>query len=241
MATPRRVLQAVLFTLTAIVGVIAATLIALQTPWARDSLRQLAERRAETALNADVAIGELTGTLLFGVTVNGLTIERDGTRVVAIEQVTADYDVFDFIQGQWELSRLVLVHPILRPGAFKLGGNRTRGSVSRPRFSIGEVIVRDGRVMIGDEPEEVSGFRVPDLIRDLDAGVSLRIGPEGAMLAIDRLSFVGQAPAVTLRQLSGTITMGEDDLVLDDIKVQLAESSFEFGGTIENFRSLGGA
>jgi hypothetical protein len=57
---------------------------------------------------------------------------------------------------------------------------------------------------------------------------------------VDRLSFVGEAPAVVLKQLSGSVSIAGGDLVLEDIRVQLAESSFAFGGTIENFRRLGG-
>jgi uncharacterized protein involved in outer membrane biogenesis len=235
----RLAIRIVLFVATGVVAVAAAAVILLQTPWARDYLRHLAERRASQALGADVTIGELGGSLLFGATVDDLTIVRRGRPLLAVDRVRVDYDPSDLLRGRFDFQRIALERPVVQARALGaiggLGGDRSGGGRT---VRIGEVVVKDGRVVIGSDPAEAGGFRVPDVIRDLDADLSVRTGGGSTRIGIDRLSFKGEAPAVTLRNLSGTVTVAHGDLRLDDIQVQLAESSFAFGGTIENIGSL---
>ena len=242
MSPRRRAVQVLLILATALVALVAVALILLQSPWGREYVRDLAERRAEAALDADVTIGRLGGSLLFGATIDDFAIARNGERLVVIDRVSVDYDVFDLMAGRLDLQQVELVQPVIQADAIRMFtrlGGRGDGQGSQRTFSIGEIVIRNARMIIGEQPAEVGGFRVPDVIRDLDASVALRIGPDGTRVAVDRLSFTGEAPELTLQSMTGTIVIHDGDLALEDISVQLGESSFEFGGTIENFGKLG--
>lgn len=237
-----RVLVGVVLTVLAVSLVL---LLVLRTSWGRDYVRSIAEARASAAIGADVSLGRLSGSLLFDAVVDDVRIERDGRRLASVNSVRASYDPWDLLRGRIEIASVILDGPNIRAAALAgLGGAGQDpaggpGRRSLRRVLIEELQVRSGRVTVGSQPAEVGGFRVPDVIRALDARLRLDIGAEGTTVEVDRLSFVGEAPSITLRNLSGTVVIARGDLVLRDISVQLAESSFEFGGTIANFRRLG--
>jgi uncharacterized protein involved in outer membrane biogenesis len=240
MSAARRIVVAVLFVATLPIALLAGALIFLTTQRAHAYVAAEAERRAEAALDADVSIGRLRGTLLFGATLEDVSVASGGEPVVTIDRVVADYSAFDFLAGRFDLRRIELERPVLHRDAFGLMGSLGDGGGGRQRrFAIDRVLVSNGRVTIGPAPSEVGGLRVPDVIRDLDAEVSLQAGPGETTIAVQHLSFTGTAPRVELQRLTGTVVIADGDLQLDDMKVKLAESSFEFGGTIENFRQLG--
>jgi autotransporter translocation and assembly factor TamB len=220
---------------------VTAALLALQTPWAHDYLRGLAERRASAVLNAEVGIGSLGGPLLTGASVRELTIRRANQPIVSIAGVTVDYDPFELIGGTFHLPKIVVDRPVVQAtniaSLFPKRDQSRQGSGTA--FTIDELVIKDGRVVIGATPEQVAGFRVPDVIRDLQAQLRLHSGSDETSVDVKQLSFVGASPAITLKQLSGSVSIDQGDLILKDISVQLAESSFEFGGTIRDFRSLG--
>jgi hypothetical protein len=174
--------------------------------------------------------------------VDRLVIERDGQPIVAADRISVDYDPLQLIGGDFTFDRIAVEQPVIhatRLGSLLPQRGEPRASGGR-RLRFDEIVVNDGRVVIGSAPKEVDGFRVPDVLRALQARLSLEVDPGRTAVVIERVSFVGEAPAVTLKQLTGTVRIVRDDLVLEEIDVQLAESSFQFGGTIENFRTLGG-
>jgi hypothetical protein len=237
-----RIVRVLLIVVIAIVAVVGLALLALRTPWAREHLRTMAEQRAESFLKADVHIGALRGSLLSGAIIDHLVIERDGQPIVTADSIAVDYDPFQLIEGDLTFQRIAVEEPVIH--ATRVGSLLPQRSEPRtsggPSLRFDEIVVTDGRVVIGSAPTEVDGVRVPDVLRALQARLSLEVDPGRTAVVIERLSFVGEAPAVTLKQLTGTVRIVQDDLVLEEIDVQLAESSFQFGGTIENFRTLGG-
>jgi autotransporter translocation and assembly factor TamB len=224
-----------------VIALVTVALLALQTPWAHDYLRGLAERRASAVLGADVHIGSLGGSLLSGASIHDLTIQRGKQPIVSIGGVTVDYDVFELIGGTLHFPRIVVERPVVQAtniaSLFPKRDRPRQGSGTA--FTIDELVINDGRVVIGAQPEQVAGFRVPDVIRELQARLALHSGSNETSVTVKQLSFVGASPAITLKQLSGSVSIEQGDLILKDINVQLAESSFEFGGTIRDFRSLG--
>jgi hypothetical protein len=66
---------------------------------------------------------------------------------------------------------------------------------------------------------------------DLQARLRLHSGSDETSVDVEKLSCVGVSPAVTLKQLSGSVSIEDGNLILRDITVQRGESSFVFGVT----------
>lgn len=216
---------------------------ALQTPWGRDYVRRLAERQASSALGADVSIAGLRGSLIWGASLDGLAVTQAGQEVMSAEQVSARYDAFDFLRGAFVLDEIVIDRPVVRTSALgRLGREEPQDAqASRFALSIGRIEVHDGTVHVGEDLQEVGGVEMPDVLRDVQAELSLEIAADRTHVAVRHLSFAGKAPDLTLERLSGVVLLDGPDLVLENIAIQLAESSMTVSGTIDNFRNLGGS
>jgi len=243
MASRRRLLYLVAFLAGSLVVLVLAAWLALQTSWGMNYVRRIAERQASSALGAQVAIGALRGSLFYGATIDRLAITDDGEELASAALVSARYDLFDLVRGTFALDEIVVDGPVIHAKALDLLG-REEPEDPQPTdraFSIERIVIKNGQVVFGPEPSEAGGFEIPDVLRDVQADLSVQIEPEATRVAVDHLSFVGEAPDVSLRSLSGVVAIEGNDLVLEDIFVQLAESSMKLNGTIANFRNLGGA
>lgn len=227
-----------------VIGVVliaAGALLFLQTEWGRNRIRIIAERQASRALGAQVTMSRLQGSFIYGTTIDELSVTDEGQDIITVGQASANYDIFDLLLGTFALDEIVLDRPVIHAQAIGLLGREAdEPATAYPVLSIGTLIIRDGQVIVGDEPADVGGFQVPDVIRDLNAEFSVDMQPQLTEVTIKRLSFVGEAPAITLQQLSGTVKVDTGDLVLENLAVQLAQSSMELNGTIANFRNLRG-
>jgi hypothetical protein len=238
----RRLIVRVVVAAAIVVAVlVVAVVVVLWTSWGRSYLRDLAEQQAESRLAADVRIGCLDGSLLYGATLHDLVLARGGQPIVSIDRVEVEYSVFDLFGGPIKFPLVSLDHPVVRIN--RIGGllperePRNGGGAS---FAIERLVVNQGEVVIGGEPEQIDGFRVPDVIRRLQADLKLAVAPNRTVVDLKRLAFVGASPAVTVQEVSGTVRIADGDLALEDMSVRLAESFFKFSATIENFRALGG-
>ncbi|MGE0703543.1 MAG: hypothetical protein AB7F99_00960 [Vicinamibacterales bacterium] len=224
-----------------VVLIAAGALLVLQTEWGRNRIRIIAERQASQALGAQVTMSRLQGSFIYGATADELSITDEGQDIITVGQAAATYDLFDLIRGTFALDEIILDRPVIHAQSLALLGREAdEPATANPVLSIGTIVIRDGQVLVGSEPADVGGFEVPDVIRDLNAVLSVDMQPQTMTVAIDRLSFVGEAPSVTLKQLSGTVMVDAGDLVLENINVQLAQSSMDLNGTISNFRNLRG-
>jgi hypothetical protein len=241
--TRRGRLSVIVVVLVAVpVTLVLAGWLALQTSWARERLASLAARRASDALGADVTIGRLGGPLLSGSSLHEVTITAAGQPVVSVERIDVRYDLLPLLRGELALDRLRLVRPIVRASgvAALASTERPSGQGGRPALAIAEVVIVDGTVHVGPSPDQVGGVRVPDTLRAIDAIFALRTGHDGSRVDVEWLSMTGEAPSVRLERLSGSVRLGGDDLVLEDIHVRLAESTLDFHGTIRDVGNLGG-
>jgi autotransporter translocation and assembly factor TamB len=239
MALRRTLWRILLGLVVAVVLLVLIIVVVVEAPWGRGYLRHIAERRASALLNADVTIGDLSGNLFSGATLSELGIERDGQRIVAVDRVRVEYSPVELLRGPLAFRRIALDRLRVRAGAVGALVPPNTGDGGRRSFSVRTLTLRDAEVWIGPEPAQVDGFRVPDVIRRLQAELSLQMNPSVTSIALKRLSFVGESPPVTVENISGTVRIAGGDLVLEDMQARLAESSLEFSATIENFRRLG--
>ncbi|HEY5564184.1 MAG TPA: hypothetical protein VIL33_01250, partial [Rhodothermia bacterium] len=98
-------------TLTLIVGVAIGT---LQTDWAADKIRGIAENQVSAALHdGRLTIGSLDGNLLYNFAAKDVRLYSRDSLVVSIDSVRAEYNLFAFLIGSFRVYDLDLIRPAL--------------------------------------------------------------------------------------------------------------------------------
>ena len=97
---------------------IVAAIGLIETGWAKNRIRDLIVRQANQYLTATLTIGRLEGSLLRGLQLGEITLDRDGRTLIRIDEVALSYSIRElFQQGV-----------IIRP----MGGKRLRVTIGLP-------------------------------------------------------------------------------------------------------------
>ncbi len=240
----RRLLQVVALVGTLLVGLIAFALIVSQTPWFKDWLRRYIVRESKQYLNGQLAIGRLGGNLLFGVDLADVTVDVSGERIVAVKSIGLDYSVFQIVSTGIVLDEIKLDRPVLRVERDHDGWNlarlvkRERKEANRegPKRSVSLPVIEisDGIVSIQDRAPSGS-VSLPEYIEDLDVKAGFGYEPVHYSVTLDHLSFRGSSPELALKQLTGKIAVRDDNLYVEDLAVNMAETSVTIDGVVEQY------
>lgn len=253
----RRTAQVVALVGTLIVGILAVALIVSQTPWFKDWLRRYVMRESSQYLNGQLTIGGLGGNLFFGVDLSDVAIDVAGERIVAVKNLQVDYSVIDFISRGLVVDDIRITEPrlVLRRGSDgqwnlaslvkKQQQEAEREGPERP-VSIGSIGIASGLLTIDDAPHadgtvgtsgrtEPATVNLPTAIRNLDAKLSFRYEPVRFTVGIDHISFRSLSPALDVNRVQGTVSVRDDDLFIDKLKVHTAESTLNVDGSVESY------
>src|SRR5262249_15172365 len=109
----RQSLQIFAFLCTLAVGVASMAVIVTQTTWFKEWLRGFIARQAEDYVNGRLSIGPLEGNLFSGLEMEDVNVSKAGKPVVALKDVTLEYNLLSFIGDRVVLDRLQFDRPTL--------------------------------------------------------------------------------------------------------------------------------
>ena len=240
----RRLLQVVAVAGTLFVGIVAVALIVSQTPWFKDWLRRYIVRESKQYLNGELSIGTLGGNLFFGVQLGDVAVDVSGERVIAVKALELDYNALQLISRGIVLDQIKLDQPQLKIERDAQGWNLARlvrkqekeadregpgRSVSMPLIQI-----TDANVSIRDAVG-TSGFKLPRQVQDVDIKAGFEYEPVHYSIDLEHLSFSGTAPEFALGQANGKIAVRDDNIYLDGLAINTAETAVRFDGVIEQY------
>ncbi len=244
MLTIRRALQIVALVGTLMVGIVALSLIVSQTPWFRDWLRRSIVRESKQYLNGELTIGGLTGNLLFGVGLTDVAVDVSGQRVIAVKALQVDYSVFQILSSGIVIDDLKLTAPVIHVERDANGWNlgrlvkkraeeADRKGPGRP-ITLPAIELTDGTVTIDDKVGSAA-YRLPSRIDALHVKGSFRYEPVHYSVTLDDVRFRGTSPDLTLQQLAGSLSVRDDNLYLEQLRLRTTESTATVGGVIQGY------
>jgi autotransporter translocation and assembly factor TamB len=242
----RRLLRVVAFAGTLLVGIVALALIVSQTPWFRDWLRRYIVRESKQYVNGELAIGHLGGNLLFGVDLTDVTVDVSGERIIAVKALELDYSVFQLVSAGIVLDGIKIDQPVVRLERDANGWNlarlvkRERKEADRegPRRPVSlPVIEITGASLSIDDRTPPGTFRLPSRIEGLDMKAGFEYAPVHYTVTMDKVSFRGKSPELTVQQLTGKVAVRDDNLYLDGIALKTSETAAKVDGVIERYLS----
>ena len=123
----------------------------------------------------------------------------------------------------WNVGRLVKAR---QREADREGPNR---SISLP-----SIAVVDGAIAIEDDSSPRS-YRLPARIDDLDIQAAFAYEPVHFTIDLKQVSFRGTGPDLAVQQLTGGLSVRDDNLYLDRMVVKTGESALSIAGVIESY------
>src|SRR4051812_28050065 len=240
----RRTLQVLALVGTLIVGVIALALIASQTPWFKDWLRRFVVRQAGTYVNGTVSIGSLGGNLFYGVELGDLAIDVNGEHVITLKQVELKYSLAQLVSHGLTVRQIVLHQPYVLLRHDRNGWNvanlvkrqqqeADRQGPGKP-VSLPDIEIVDGRLAVDDRAPSPS-YTLPSSIDGLNAKAGFEYAPVHYSVTLDQFSFNGHAPDLTVKSLTGRAGTRDDDLNVEKLFLQTAQSSVTIDGAVQRY------
>jgi hypothetical protein len=221
MAVGRWVRRALLgFVVLAVIAVLAAWGVS-RSSWGREELRQFVESQAASVLNGTLTIERVSGSIINGITLNGVRFTHDAREVFAAKSVTVGYSVWGLVRGLRTLGAIRVVDPVIRLTESHNNWDAAQWVRSRPKtttvaktsaFLLPSIEIVNGRLLT---TARESTWRIPAELRELNGDVTVRIGG-GTRIEINRLAFVAVPEATgafRAQKTSGAITFAEDTLI----------------------------
>jgi translocation and assembly module TamB len=217
-------------------------LVVVETGWAKNRIRGLLIRQANQYLTATLNIGRLEGSLLRGLQLGDITLDRNGRTLVKIDEVALSYSIRELFQQGVIIRRVRLTRPQvvgmkMADGRWDLGALVKRESREEERtgpnrpIDIQSIEVIDGHISLGS-PLTFGAARVPTDFQSLNALFSFSYVPVRWTLTFDRVSWVGHAPDLSVNPLSGAFGRGPGGWFFEALSVTTARSAFILDGRV---------
>src|SRR3954468_16477603 len=242
----RRTLQIVALVGTLLIGIIALALIVSQTPWFRDWLRKFVVREAGQYVNGTVSIGSLGGNLFYGVQLGDVAIDVNGEHVVTLKSVEVKYSLGELVSKGVTVREIRLEQPFVLLRHDRSGWNvaslvkrqqqeADRQGPGKP-LSLPDIEIADGRAVIDDRAPSTA-YRLPSRINGLNVKAGFEYAPVHYSVTLDRFAFSGKAPDLTVQNLTGRAGTRDDDLNVEKLFLQTAQSSVTIDGVVRKYLS----
>ncbi len=242
----RRTLQVVALVGTLLIGILALALIVSQTPWFKDWLRKFVVRQAAQYLNGTLSIGTLGGNLFTGVQLGDIAVDVNGEHVLTLKNVEVKYSIGELIAQGVTVQSIRLEQPFILARHDKNGWNlaslvkRQTQEADRqgPRksLSLPDIEIVGGRAVVEDSAPSPS-YRIPSRIDALNVKAGFEYAPVHYSLTLESLGFTGTAPDLTVRNLAGRVGTRDDDLNVEKLFLQTAQSSVTIDGVVRKYLS----
>jgi hypothetical protein len=205
MSLTRRLAHIVFWIATALVIVVVAVAITIETPWFKDWLRRFAVERAAQYLNGELHIQRLGGSLLRGVEIDGLALTQGDVTLIKAERVTVRYSPIRMWREGLSFDTIEVRQPDVHVVQDAHGWNvanlvkpRRTPSSKPATFRIEQITVVDADVTVS--PLKAERRHLSDV--DLEGELQQKAG--AFTMTIERLTGRDDGTGYTVSRLSGT-------------------------------------
>ena len=109
----RRLSRWTLAVIAGLVLLVATSAVVVESAWFKDRLRRIAVSRASDALNGQLTIERLDGSLLRGIDLKHVVFQQATGPVVSVETISVRYDWRLLIKRHFVFDDLVLERPVI--------------------------------------------------------------------------------------------------------------------------------
>jgi autotransporter translocation and assembly factor TamB len=217
-----------------LVLIVLATAIAVRSDWARGEVRHLIERQAASFLDGTLTVGRVTGSLLGGVTLEHVALQRQGETVFAASRIDVQYNLWSLWRGGREIRAIRLVDMVVRLdeahghwSASDWVKPRPKGGGPSSPFVLSAIEIVNGRLLANARE---STWRLPPELTQINGEIQLRIGGP-TEITLTRLSFATPDGTFRARSATGVITLPSNETRLTNLRID-ADGVLTVNGSI---------
>lgn len=216
---------AILASVAAIVVVVA--LFVVETPWAEERARRLIVSRATAALDAELVIDRLSGSLYGDTYLHGVTILRAGTPVIRAESIRVRYSPWALWRSGLIFNEVELIRPVVLLVEEPDGWNLARLLRARaPDAPPAEVAFGIRTLRLTDGSVEIRALNAdPRRLADVALDTSLDYRDARLGLGVRRASLRDSDTGVTIRTMRAQLAFENQRLDVTDLSLTTAGSS----------------
>jgi autotransporter translocation and assembly factor TamB len=240
----RRTLRVVALVCTLLIGIVALALIVSQTPWFKDWLRRFVIRESKQYVNGNLSIGSLGGDLFYGVQLGDVAIDVNGEHIVTLKRLEIKYSIAELVSSGMTVRQIRVEQPFILLRHDANGWNvanlvkrqeqeADRQGPGKP-LSMPDLEIVDGRAVIEDKAPS-DAYTLPSRIDALNVKAGFEYAPVHYSLTLDKLQFAGKAPDLTVTELAGRIGTRDDNLNVEKLSLQTAQSSVTIDGVVQHY------
>ena len=237
----RRITRLLLWTAGAILALVLLTAAVTETTFFKQWLRGLIVRQANQHLNGTLSIGQLRGSLFSGIELDQVALQMDNQPLVSIDAVKVAYNIRALVSGGTTVESVSLVHPVVavrRDGdGWQFGRLVKKDAQEADRrgpnraIAIRHITITDGSFVV-DKPQGKQAVNLPRTFDKFNAALSFSYAPVHYTIAIVHMSFEGADPQLTLNEVSGAVTVKDDNINLANLTVRTSETAAWADGAI---------
>jgi autotransporter translocation and assembly factor TamB len=240
----RRTLRVIALVATIVVAIIVLALVTSQTPWFKNWLRKFIVREANQYVNGTLSIGSLGGDLFYGIQLGDVSIEVNGERVVALKRLEVKYSIAELVSSGITVRQIRLEQPFILLRRDESGWNvaslvkreqqeANRQGPGKP-MTMPDIEIVDGHVQIDDRAPS-GAYTLPKQIAALNAKAAYAYEPVHYSVTLSQFSFAAADPTLTVKNLTGRLGTRNDDLNVEKLTLQTADSTATVDGIVAHY------
>jgi len=231
-----------------------------QTQLFRDHLRSYALTQLDSLLVADVYLGDISGNLVTGFSVNGISLSTNGDTLLAAEGLGIRYNLFEIPSKAISVHSLILEHPLVRL-VRRRSGVWNFEEILRPKppdsahtapfnwaVMVSRLELRDARIKIVDSTDSGTAAALPAGCLDYSnlslSGVNLaqsfRMQNREFRAGITRCAFVVDGTPLRVRHFSGEFLLDTTLALVDDMRIVTGRSHLTLSTSMRGIDLLDG-
>jgi hypothetical protein len=234
-----------------------------QTQFFRDRLRALALSELGSRLQAEVQLGNLTGNLISGFSLDHLSIKIDDTYLVVADRLDIRYNLMEIPGNRISVDKMTLVRPVVvlergKDGVWNIdrmtrpdeGVDSSIGGTFSWEILINSLEIQEGTITLVDsaalddpghppiDPYFVEYHNVA--LQQFNLTASLHISPTEKKVTISSLRCLMLSPDVRLEEFSGEFLLTEDAAHVEGLVIRTRNSDLTLSASLGEVDLLGG-
>lgn len=223
-----------------IVVLIVSALIVVRTEWFRQWLRDQVVTRASAAINGEVSVDAITGSLFRDVTLHGVSVRQMDQPVIEAESIEARYDAWQLVTGNLQVDRLTLTRPAVRLVRDEQGWNLARlirtddsGPSAAPRaVRVSRIEIVGGTLSADADGERLAGISALELV------ASLSVDADGTTLDLTSATFHDDVSGVPVQAVEATVVFDDRGISAHDVRFEAPAIRLTGGASVpDDFRA----
>lgn len=214
--------------------------ILLRTSFARSRIEHLIERQAARVLNGQLEIRSISGGVLSGLQLYGVSLTQDGVKSIEADQMSVRYSALQLLRGESIVIDRLHITGLTVRGFRTPSGSLNLSSLLKPRspgggpgqrIDLKEIDIRGGSLTF-ESSWGPSWLVLPRRLTNIAAKLGLSAKGSDILLNVERFAADGASPDFQVRRFDGTIHFTTTGWAVDNGSLRSAASNISFSSRI---------